>query len=117
MSVTVTESELLSFFEVEPRLTDPGEPWPYNSAAYATKVDRFEVLFSIAPAYPDFTLEVRDDGVIVFALTALGIQDVRYQKQAETESLEIVISDKHRVLLRLQPTLFIDQKVGFEALP
>jgi hypothetical protein len=36
-SMSATELDLLTFFEAEPKLRDPGNPWSYNDAAYHGK--------------------------------------------------------------------------------
>jgi hypothetical protein len=52
-TISVTELDLLAFFETEPQLLDPEDPWAYNDAAYHVQQGDLSLSFSIAPAYFD----------------------------------------------------------------
>jgi hypothetical protein len=111
-SVSVEELELLSFFEVEPTLADKDAPWPYNDFSYEVMIGEYKVLFGIAPSYPDLSLSISHGGADIYSFTALSVKDVRYHKDADLETLEIVVSDRDSIWLRLRPNLLITQRAG-----
>jgi hypothetical protein len=111
-SVSVEELELLSFFEVEPTLAEKEIPWPYNDFSYEVTIGQYKVSFGIAPSYPDLSLSISHSGLEIYSFTALSVKDVRYHKDADLETLEIVISDRDSILLRLRPSLLITQRAG-----
>lgn len=110
--VSVEELELLSFFEVEPLRADRDIPWPYNDFSYQLDVGQYTVSFSIAPAYKDLSLSVSHNGAAIYAFKALSVKDVRYHKDADLETLEIVVSDRDTIWFRLRPNLLITQDAG-----
>ena len=110
--VSVEELELLSFFEVEPTRADRDVPWPYNDFTYQMAVGEYTVSFSIAPAYKELSLSVAHKGAALYVFKGLSVQDVRYHKDADIETLEIVVSDRDTVWFRLRPSLLITQDAG-----
>jgi hypothetical protein len=109
--ITAEEVDLLTFFEVEPTLLDPDNPWPYNDFVYRVTRPGFEVSFAVAPAYRDVRLILTRDGVVLYELNAMGVDDVRYLKDANGETLEIVLTSRDSLYLRLAPELSIVQRV------
>ena len=110
--VGVEELELLSFFEVEPSRADRDIPWPYNKFSYQLSLGQYAVSFSIAPACKDLSLSITHNGAQIYNFKALSIKDVRYHKDADVETLEIVVTDHDIIWLRLRPTLVITQEAG-----
>ncbi len=110
--ISVEELELLSFFEVEPVLADKDIPWPYNDFSYRVEIGQYKVSFSIAPSYTDLSFSVSYGDMDIYSFTALSVKDVRYHKDADLETLEIVISDRDSIWLRLRPNLLITQRAG-----
>ncbi len=110
--ITAEELELLSFFEVEPTRADPGIPWPYNDLTYKVELGSYAVVFGIAPSYPDLSFSISHNGSEIYSFTGLAIKDVRFHKNQDFETLEIVISDKDAIWLRLRPTIMITQRAG-----
>ena len=112
--ITAGELELLSFFEVEPQKADPDVAWPYNDFTYHLVLGSYEIIFGIYPAYKDLSFSIRHEGTEFYKLVALAVEDVRYHRDADTETLEIAISDRESIWLRLRPTLLLAQDVAAE---
>lgn len=110
--VSVEELELLGFFEVEPSRADPDTPWPYNELTYALSVGQHVVSFTISPSYRDLSLSVIGAGTLIYSFKGRSIKDVRYHKDADVETLEIVVSDRDTIWFRLRPNLAITQDAG-----
>ncbi len=110
--VSVDELELLSFFEVEPSRVDPEAPWVYNELTYQLKLGQYAISFTICPSYRDLWLSVTDNDKQVYSFAGRSIEDVRYHKDADGETLEIVVSDRDTIWLRLRPNLAITQGAG-----
>lgn len=108
-TATVTELDLLTFFEVQPTLLDPATPWLYNDALYRVEREGVELSFAFAPAYLDVRIILQQSGATVYELNATGVQDVRYHVDGGRELLEVVVSDRDRLLLRLKPAVSIHQ--------
>jgi hypothetical protein len=113
-SVTVEEVELLSFFAVEPERADGNAPWPYNDFTYRVRLDEYEVEFGIHPAYRDLSFSVSRGGVELYKFSALSVHDVRYHGDRDREVLQILVSNRESIWLRLRPTVLIAQEVASE---
>ena len=111
-SITAEEFELLSFFEVEPQQSDPGIPWPYNDYSYAVELGSYAVRFGIQPAYRDLSFTVSHGDEEIYSFSALSVKDVRYQKNAQQETLEIIVTDRETLVLQLRPFVRIVQRVA-----
>jgi hypothetical protein len=109
--ITAEEWELLSFFEVEPQLTDPGDPWDFNTALYVIDTAEWRVEFSVSPWHRDFTLEIDSSRGRFFEFTGLDVDDIRVSPDDKDE-LEIVLSPRHKMTLRIRPTLQIRQRIA-----
>ena len=105
--LSVTELDLLTFFEVEPKRLDPDDPWPYNDFLYQNTFGETELAFSLAAAYKDVRLILKRSGRMVYELNAMGLRDVCYHNDAGRESLELIFSDRTRLLLFLKPEVSI----------
>ncbi len=111
---TIEEFELLSFFEVVPQTADPTVPWPYNEFLYEVHLGAYSVSCSIHPAYKDVSLSISNDGAEIYRFSALSLSDIRYHKDSDTETLEIVVSNRESILLRLRPSIFVAQEIAGE---
>ena len=107
--LSTDEITLLSFFEVEPQTLDPDVPWVYNDSAYETNDGRVHIAFGISPAAEFVTLVLRLDDSLVYQFTADGITDVRHHNDKGRESLEIVVSQRESIWLRLKPHISLTQ--------
>ena len=110
--VSVVELELLSFFEVSPRISIQDPPWPYNEFSYQVALASYDVTFGIWPASKEVSFSISREGMDIYMFKARGVEDVRYHKDADVESLEIVISDKDKIWFRLRPTVLVAQDVA-----
>jgi hypothetical protein len=110
--ITAEELELLSFFEVEPSRADEHIPWPYNDFSYRVRIGPYLVVFGIAPSYPDVSVTISFNGAEIYNFCGLSVRDVRYHKNSDHETLEIVVSEKDSIWLRLRPSIMITQRSG-----
>jgi hypothetical protein len=113
--ISAEEHELLSFFEVEPERASPDIPWPYNDFSYRVSLGAYDITFGIYPAYKDLSLTIRHNGMELYSFVALSVKDVRYLQDPRIETLEILISDRESIWLRLRPTVLITQKYSADA--
>ncbi len=107
--VSIEELELLSFFEVEPSRADLDVPWPYNELTYQLVLGQYLISFIISPSYRDLSLSVTSEGAQIYSFQGRSIKDVRYHKDADVETLELVVSSRDTIWLRLRPNLVITQ--------
>ena len=106
-AVTAEEWQVLSFFEVEPQLRDPDEPWCYNDAVYIVERGDHRLNFALAPAYRDVRIILTHKNTRLYEFNSMSVQDVRYSDERGDETLEIIISDRERILLRVKPYIEI----------
>ena len=111
-SIAAQELELLSFFAVEPELAAGEQGWPYNGFLYRVKSGAYAVSFSIWPACQDIDLEISHLGHPIYSLRAQSIVDVRYHQDGGVETLELIVSDRDRIWLRLSPSLLVTQDLA-----
>jgi hypothetical protein len=104
-SITAQEWELLSFFEVEPELTDSDVPWVYNDALCCVQRDDFAISVAIAPAYKDVRIIFSHREVKLYELNAMNVKDLRYEAEGGIELLEIEINEVDSLTLRLKPQI------------
>lgn len=103
-AISAEEWQLLAFFEVEPTKLDADVSWPYNDFTYRRTVGDTTVTFSVAPACRDFTLTVERGGAKEIELSALAVFDIRYHDDRGGEWLEILLTERDRVELRIKPS-------------
>jgi len=111
-AITASDLDLLSFFEVEPKPRDSDIPWPYNDFLYETTRGEFQISFAVAPAYRDVHFVLALNGRTLYELTAVGVDDVRYEKDGSGELLEVMVSSSESLTLRLRPEVSIDHHVA-----
>jgi hypothetical protein len=52
------------------------------------------------------------NGAEIYNFSGLSLRDVRYHKSSDYETLEIVVSEKDSIWLRLRPSIMITQRSG-----
>jgi hypothetical protein len=109
--LTATELDLLTFFEVLPKLRDEGDPWCYNDAAYEVRRGEFSLSFSVAPAYKDVRLILKRTEHTLYEFNAMDIEDLKYEKTRGGEVLEIVVTARDSLILRLDPDISISHSL------
>ena len=109
--LSAEELDLLSFFEVEPERIDSDIPWPYNHFTYRVQIGQYSVVFGVAPSFKDLSLEISYAGEQLYNLTAVSFNDLRYHKTIDSESLEINLTDRDSIFLRLRPNVTILQSL------
>lgn len=113
--ISATELDLLTFFEMEPIRTDPDVPWPYNDFLYEIQRGDKRLVFSVAPSNKDLSIKIQSGGTPFFELVAMDVGDVRYHGEKSDERLEIVISGRERLWLRIKPSISVSQILDIEA--
>ena len=112
--ISAEEWEVLSFFEVQPKLADKDIAWPYNDFLYEIERGDLSLSCAIAPAYRDVRLILKRGGEKLYELNAMGVDDVKYENRLGTETLEIVLSPKERLRLKVRPQIAIDHRASSE---
>lgn len=106
--VTVEELDLLGFFGVEPTVTYPDTPWPYNEFVYSLTCGSTSVSFAIEPAYKDLRIILKNGDLKFYELNAVALEDVSYRNDNGRETLEILLKDGDRIWFGLFPTVAIN---------
>jgi hypothetical protein len=110
-AISAEEGQLLAFFEVEPTKLDADVAWPYNDFTYRRALGEVTVTFGVAPAYKDFTLTVERGGAAEIELSASSVFDIRYHRDRGAEWLEILLTERDRIELRLKPSFSLTARL------
>jgi hypothetical protein len=107
--LSVDEFDLLNYFGMEPGRLDSDVTWAYNELVYEAVDARAHLSFCIVPSVRDVRILLKVDGVLVYELSAAGVDDVRCHNDEGRESLEVVISARDSVWIRIKPQISINQ--------
>jgi hypothetical protein len=110
--ISAEELDLLSFFSSEPKQRDADVPWPYNDSLYEANVDGVSLSFAVAPAYKDVRIILKTGEHIVYELNAVGVDDVKYHNDGGRETLEIIVSPRDRLWLRVAPRIQVSHTLA-----
>ena len=106
VAISATEIELLSFFECEPELLDP-RPWIYNSATYSVDVAQGKLTVVVEPSYKAVRISLESGTQVIYETNLMEVEDLRYHKDNNQESLEVVLSSTDRLILVIKPSVRI----------
>lgn len=109
--ISAEDYELLGFFEVEPEMMEPDDPWPYNDSVYKVKKEGLSLSFAIHPSYKDVRLIIKQNENTIYELNAVGVNDVKISENKSKEYLEIVISERESLILKLKPFITVSQQI------
>ena len=109
---SVKEWELLSLFEVEPELKEPGERWDTNDALYTVTQGELQLSFAIAPYHRDVRIVLSHRGRRVYELNTMSVWDVRYRQEQGAEVLEIILTERDTITLRVKPRIELEQDLA-----
>ncbi|WOB06864.1 hypothetical protein [Piscinibacter gummiphilus] len=110
--ITADELELLTFFAIEPKRLDPETTWPYNDFVYEVKRGDMSLSFAIHPAYKDVRIILKHLCASLYELNAVGVEDLKYHNDSGKESLEVIISAKDKLWLRIDPSICIGHQTS-----
>ncbi len=112
-SLSVSELDLLSFFEVEPKRgdlkCDPEGPWQYDNSTYEVTQGTLQLSFGLTPHCADVSVQLRLNGVILCDLHFAELDDIRYSQEKGRENLELILRTGNSIWLQLKPQISIQQ--------
>ena len=79
--------ELISIFESEPVLTDPGLPWAHNRLTFTTERDRDHIQCVIEPGYGVLVLRWSREGHTLVDLTVDRVKGLRVGARSALSAL------------------------------
>jgi hypothetical protein len=103
--ISATELEILSFFACEPERRDADVIWFYNDNAYRVVRGRATLSFALQPSCADVRLRLLFDDVVVYEMNALAVDDVRYHRDGDRETLEIRIGARDTLWVTIDPAI------------
>lgn len=110
-ALSVDEFALLNFFGTIPVQRDDNVPWQYNDAAYEVTGGPTQVSFAVAPADRDVSIRLQASGIRLYELNAMGVQDVVLHNDKGREWLEVIISQRQSIRLRITPEISVTEKI------
>ncbi len=110
--ITAEEWELSSLFGVEPKRLDPGVPWPYNDFVYEVQQSEMSLSVAVAPACKDVRIILKSGSVSLYELNAVKVSDMKYHNDNGRETLEVIITPRDRLWLRVHPSIYISHAVS-----
>ena len=111
-ALSVDEYGLLSFFGTSPAQSDDDVPWVYNDSAYEVTNGESRLTFALAPADRDVRVLLRVRDTVVYELNAMGVEDVKLHNDKGRESLQLIVSDRQSVWIRITPAICINESIG-----
>ena len=111
-ALAVTESDLQRFFGVVPGKMDAGVPWPYGGLTFNFAEANSHGSFFLMPSYKHVELSIHSSGNLIYQLVAPQIYDLKVLAGPAHDVLEISITAKDRVFIRLSPSVLITQQAG-----
>jgi hypothetical protein len=112
LRLSLTQEDLERFFGTAPSKSDIDVPWPYNGLTFNFSGGPYQVIFYIMPSYRHVELSIRCANELTYQLTASTVSDLRVLGGPTHGTLEIVISSKDSVFIRLLPSVLVAQQVG-----
>lgn len=109
--VSAGELDLLSFFACAPESLDKDVPWASNDHGYRIERGDAGLHFAIAPSCRDVRIRWSVGASLVYELNALAVEDVRYHRDSERETLEIAIDDRQSIFLSIDPAIVVRHEV------
>ena len=110
-SFSVDDFALLNFFGAVPVQRDADAPWVFNDSEYEVTAGQIQMLFAIAPADRDVSIRLRVNGILHYELNAMGVEDVKLHNDKGREWLEVIISKRQAIRLRIAPEISISEKL------
>jgi hypothetical protein len=102
--------ELISFFEVEPRIADAGVPWAYNQLDFVTERDGNRLQCVIEPGYESLVFRWSKKGAVILELDVKQVKGLAVEDHAGRETLVASFQERHPLLplrIQLRPTVSV----------
>lgn len=110
-ALSVDEFGLLNFFGTVPVQSDENVSWVYNDSAYEVTAGQAQISFALAPADHDVRIVLRASGLLLYELNATGVEDVNLHNDNAREWLEVIISRRQSIRLRITPEISLSESV------
>jgi hypothetical protein len=109
--ISVDEYDLLEFFGTIPAQCDAGLPWMYNDSAYEVTDGNTQMSFALVPSSKDVRILLKKGDSSLYELNAMSVDDVKLHDDKRCKSLEVIVSPRESIWLRLKPTIFITHSI------
>lgn len=104
-NLSITEADLVIFFEGEHISRQFGSEWFDSDSLYEYKASSdLKVTFSIHPIHHDIRICLFKNEINIYDYQGIGVQDILYLNKEGNELLRIEINDTDRLELQLSPT-------------
>jgi hypothetical protein len=104
-----TDEELLAFFESEPTVRSPGDPWLYNTIDFTTVRAEITVRCRLALSYGEITTQLTMNGHELAKFELEGAETIRIITTAHQEALEATFAPARALgpfVLMLKPRVW-----------
>lgn len=108
--LSTTEEELERFFGMPPAKSDPEIPWPYSGLLFTVTVGRYRVICDMTPSCKQVELTIQADGELFYQLSSPMLDDIRVHANPTHDTMELVVSPKDSIFLRLSPSVLVTQR-------
>lgn len=110
--LSLTQKDLERFFGAAPSKSDADVPWPYNGLTFSFSDNLHHVVFYVMPSYKHVEMSIHCGKELTYQLTAPAVGDLRVLGGPTHDTLEMVISSKGSIFIRVLPSVLITQQVG-----
>ncbi|WP_073586413.1 hypothetical protein [Vibrio quintilis] len=104
--ITVTEDELLIFFESEPERANYDPVWLFDDSVYRYEFNNIKLSFSIIPNVGDIRLILFHHENMIYEFNAMSVKDVK----CFSDMLTIYINHNEFIDVILQPSIRVKHR-------
>lgn len=106
----IHEWELMTLFG-EPVSREYGDEWFDSDSLYElTDTNGVHITFAIHPIHKDVRITLSSKETTIYDWQSQDLKDIRYLEEKERTIIELLISERDRITVRLTPTILIEHQ-------
>lgn len=107
--MSISKSELDTFFNMGGVPMDENEIWPYTEFLYTLKSNNIELSFSIHPGFKDIRILLLAGESCLLDMALEDVVELKKQKEGEEEYLLVKMADNFSVRVEKSPAVKLEK--------
>ena len=108
--IGIHEWELIALFG-EHTSREYGDDWFDSDSVYEfTDTNKTHITFAIHPIHKDVRITLSSNEVTIYDWQSQALKDIRFIEEKERSIIELLISERDRITVRLKPTILIEHE-------
>ena len=88
-----------------------GDDWFDSDSVYEfTDTNEVHITFAIHPIHKDVRITLSSNEVTIYDWQSQDLKDIRFVEENEKTIIELLISDRDRIAVRIKPTILIEHE-------